>query len=162
MKKYRALLAGVALATLAFASGFVWGQTTIVPTALSDNETWQVGNGAGGPSYFVTSGIMRNSVGVVLSTLAAPLAFPNGKGNLCITAQPAAAANITLPTTPTDGQIFEAINCTASNFATNAFSIVPSGSQTLLGGNIALTTLAAGASRELRYVLSTNTWYPLR
>jgi hypothetical protein len=58
--------------------------------------------------------------------------------------------------------IVQVVNGTTSNFATNVFSIVPASGQTLTGGNIALTTLAAGASRELRYVAATTTWYPMR
>lgn len=156
------MMVGAAFAALATA-GAVWAQTTLVSNTFTDNETWAVAvGGPGGPSTFINLGAVRNTQGIVQSTLAAPFQMPNNKSDICITAQPASAANVTLPAAPTDGMIFEAINCTTSAFVTNVFSIVPSGSQTLLGGNIALTTLAAGASRELRYVLATNTWYPIR
>ena len=155
------MLVGVALATLAFAA---WGQVTgLLPTSFNGNESWQVAlQGPGGTSEYVTTGIMQNSQGIATSTLAAPLTMSASTADLCITAQPAGSANVTLPANPFNGQIVEVINCTTSNFAVNVFSIVPNTGQTLLGGNIPLTTLAAGASRELRYVLSTNTWYPLR
>ena len=159
MSRNLTLLAGAALFALA---GYAVGQQ-LAPTSFSGNESWVVAvQGPGGTSEFVTTGIMQNSQGIVTQTLAAPFTMSSNQADLCITAQPASGANITLPASPFNGQIFEVINCTASAFATNVFSIVPNTGQTLLGGNIALTTLAAGASRELRYVLSTNTWYPLR
>lgn len=162
MKFLKGMVVG-ALVALTFASGVVAQITGLLPTSYSGNEVWSIAiGGPGGPSTFASTASMRNSTGVQLATLAAPLAVPSTTANVCITAQPAGAANLTLPTPAFDGQIFEAINCTTGAFATNVFSIVPAAGQTLLGGNIALTTLAAGASRELRYVLSTNTWYPLR
>lgn len=158
-------MVGAALAALTFTAGALWAQQ-LVPTSFNGSESWSVAlQGPGGTSEFVNTSMVRNSTGVLLSTLAAPLTLPSNPAsvaNLCITAQPASGANITLPAVPFDGQIFEAINCTTGAFATNVFSIVPAAGQTLLGGNIALTTLAAGTSRELRYALSTNTWYPLR
>lgn len=154
------LLAGAALAALTV--GYAWGQS-IVPGQLSGNECWNAGQGPGGPSTgFVCTFMMNSTQSVTLSTGAAPQTMTNQQSDIIFTAQPAAAANVTLPAAPYNGQIVEVVNGTVSNFATNVFSIVPNTGQTLVGGNIALTTLAAGASKELRYVASTNSWYPLR
>lgn len=161
MRSVRAWMVGAAIAALAFTTGVVAQQITSL--TLSGNEAIVAAQGGpGGSSIFVTTAQLRNTTGVTLSTLAAPLTLTPLTADLCITAQPASAANITLPATPFDGEIFEVINCTTSAFATNVFSVAPNTGQTLLGGNIALTTLAAGASKELRYVLSTTTWYPMR
>jgi hypothetical protein len=106
--------------------------------------------------------MMNSTQSVATNTGAAAFTMTNQQSDIILTAQPAAAANITLPATPYNGQIVEVINGTTSAFATNVFSIVPNTGQTISGGNIALTTLAAGASKELRYVAATTTWYPVR
>jgi hypothetical protein len=106
--------------------------------------------------------MLNNTQGVALNTGASAFTVGPTVSDIILTAQPVAAANISTPILPLNGQILEVINGTTSAFATNVFSIIPSGSQTIQGGSIALTTLGAGASRELRYVLSTNTWYPVR
>ena len=130
---------------------------------ITGQECWNAGQGSGGPSAgYLCTFMVQNSQGVLTTALTAPMTMSQSASDIIITAQPAAAANITLPPSPLNGQIVEVVNGTTAAFATNVFSIVPSGSQTIVGGNIALTTLAAGASKELRYVQATNTWYPLR
>ena len=161
------LLAGAALlAALAFGAGALAQTTGLFPTSFTGNETWSVAlNGPGSQSEYVTSAMVRNTQGVTTNALTGAITLGNLQADLIITAQPASGANISLPPSPFDGQIVEVVNGTASAFATNVFSIIANSNganATLVGGSIALTTLAAGASKELRYVLSTNSWYPLR
>jgi len=160
MAKLRAFLAGAVIAALASAAS----AQPVTIFNLTGNECWNAGNGPGGPSAgFVCAYATRGTIGTVLNNGANPVTMNMNQSNLVLTAQPAAAANITLPPSPVpDGMVVEIINGTTGAFATNVFSIVPNTGQTLLGGNIALTTLAAGASKELRYSVTTNTWYPVR
>jgi hypothetical protein len=135
---------------------------TIVPGQLSGNECWNAGQGPGGPSTGFLCTFMLNSTQTVTATAGATsFTLTNQQSDIIFTAQPA-AITITLPAAPYNGQIVEFINGTVSNFVTNVITVQPNTGQTLVGGNITLTTLAAGASRELRYVSSTTSWYPVR
>lgn len=163
MKKLAAsFLAGAALTALALTAL----AQQLAPGSFTGTETWVVAlGGPGGTSEFVNTAMMRNTQGILTFAGGSAITMNNNSADVCLTAQPAAAANITLPPNPFDGQVVEVINCTTSNFATNVFSILANSggaNATLLGGSIALTTLGAGASRELRYSLVTNTWYTLR
>jgi hypothetical protein len=156
MRKFTLALAVAALAAPALAQ-------PVTQNTLTGNECWSAGQGPGGPSTFICSGLVTSSQTVITSTMAASLAIPNNVADLIITAQPANSTTITLPASPVaNGAIVEVVNGTISNFVTNVCTIQPAAGQTLVGGNVAITTLAAGASREFRYVLATNSWYPLR
>lgn len=161
MTKFRALLAGAVIAALA--TGLALAQISgLTSRTLGGLEAWSVGvGGPGGPSFFVTSAQMRNSQGVgttattsgtitsAASTSVASLVFTTAS----------VSATVNLPPTPYDGEIFEIINGTAGAF-TQCTVAVTDGS-TIVG---AATTgaLAASASAEWRYVLSTNSWYRMR
>lgn len=154
------LLLGAALAAL---SGSAWAQS-IVPGQLSGQECWNAGQGPGGPSIgFLCTFMLNGTQGVSTTTGAANFTLTNQQSDIIFTAQPA-AITITLPAVPYNGQIVEFINGTTSAFVTNVITVQPNTGQTLTGGNITLTTLAAGASRELRYVGQTGAgiWYPVR
>jgi hypothetical protein len=157
MKK--ALVAGVVFAALA---GIAIGQQ-LTTTGFNGNETWTVAvGGPGGGSQFVTMGQVRNSTGYTLNPVVGSLTIPNNTNRFIVTAQPA-VATISLPLSPVfDGQMIEVVNGTASAFAANAVTLQPNTGQTLIGGNVTLTTLGAGASIEVQYSLSNNTWYRIR
>lgn len=156
----KALVAGAIIALAGV--GFVAAQQ-LTTTTFSGNETWTVAvGGIGGQSQSVTMGQVRNSTGYTLNPVAGSLTIPNNTNRFIITAQPA-VATISLPLSPVfDGQMIEVVNGTASAFAANAVTVQPSAGQTLIGGNVTITTLAAGASTEFQYSLSNNTWYKLR
>jgi len=146
--------------------GLVVGLATaqpLGPTSLTGNEVVSMAiGGPGGPSIFVSTGMLRNSTGYTTTTVTTGVTIPNNTNRYIITAQPS-AATITLPISPVfDGSMIEVVNGTASAFSTNVVNIAPNTGQTLVGGNIAITTLAAGASVELIYSLSNNTWYRVR
>jgi len=153
---------GVGAAVAALTAAIVYGQQ-LVPTTLTGNEvaTFAIG-GPGGPSTFVSVAQLRNSTGYILNAVTASLTIPNNTNRFIITAQPA-VATILLPVSPVfDGSMIEVINGMAAAFVTNAVTIQPNTGQTLVGGNVTITTLAAGASVEFQYSLSNNTWYRLR
>jgi hypothetical protein len=140
----------------------VWAQP-VGQSTLSGNECWNAGQGPGGPSTgFVCAYMTRNSQGIFPTPgSVGSFTMTPQQSDVVFTAQPI-AQTITLTPTPIDGQIVEFVNGTVAAFVTNVITVAPSAGQTLVGGNITLTTLAAGASRELRYSAATNSWYPLR
>lgn len=161
MTKLRALLAGAVIAALAF-TGFLWAQT-VTQTVLSGNECWNAGQGPGGPSAgFVCVNVVNSVQPIGTNSGAASFTIPNNVATTVLTAQPA-VSTITLPPLPvSNGAIVEIVNGTASAFATNVVTVAPNSGQTLLGGNITITTLAAHASVEFRFNLANTTWYQLR
>lgn len=161
MTKFRALMAGVVIAALA-SIGVLWAQG-VTPTTLNGNEVIVAAiGGPGGPSTFVSTGQLRNSTGYVTTTVTGSTTIPNNTNRYIITAQPS-VATVSLPASPVfDGSMIEVVNGTAAAFATNAVTVNPNTGQTLVGGNITITTLAAGASVEVIYSLPNNTWYRVR
>lgn len=136
---------------------------------LSGNEAWKIGQGAGGPSAYITSDLLRNSSQVVPTTITgaatigvSTLAKLTDGGYLIITAQPS-AATITLPPNPfTGGGLVFVCNPTAAAFATNVVTLAPNTGQTLTGGNITLTTLAANTCVGVIFNRSNTTWYRIQ
>ena len=94
MTKRQTLLAGVVIA--AFAFGAAQAQQ-LVPN-LSGNETWNCGQGPGGPSQFCTSTLMRNTTGYTLvgtgGTVNTTVAFGTAK---LIATGAITTWNVTLP-----------------------------------------------------------------
>lgn len=161
MTRFRTLLAGAALA-LAFAGG-VWAQTGLTSRSLSGTEAWQVGQGIGGASFFVTSGQMRSSQGVITTSQVTGTLSPaltNVTATLISTAAATGAMVVQLPTVPWDGEIFEWVNGAAGAFTTGNTVVTTDGS-TIQGANTT-GALAAATSIEFRYVLSSNIWYRVR
>lgn len=159
MRMFRRAMGGVAIATLTIALAVA---QPVTQNTLSGSECWSAGQGPGGPSTFICANLLRNTVGMFLTPGAATLQLTPAQSSVIFTAQPP-TMTITLPASPVpDGMMVELVNGTAAAFATNVLTVTVGGSQTLIGGNILLTTLAAGTSREIRYSLGTNTWYPAR
>ena len=163
MTRLKLMLSGAVIAALGGLAGYGWAQTIAVFNATG-NECWNASaGGPGGPSAgYICTFLTRNSEGTSTSTGAAAQTLTYQTSSLILTAQPASGANITLPSPAPDGMVVEVINGTTGAFSANVFSVVPNSGQTLVGGNVALTTLAAGTSREFRFVAATNTWYPIR
>jgi hypothetical protein len=160
MTKLRALLAGALLA-LAFAGGYAWAQQ-LTSRTLTGLETWQAGlGGPGGTSQFITTGQIRNSQGVITTAQTSGTLTPvvtSVTASIIYTAA-SVSTTIQLPPLPFDGEIFEIVNGSAGAF-TQCTVTTTDGSS--LQGATTTGALAAAASTEWRYVLSTNTWYKLR
>lgn len=161
MAKLRTLLVGAAIAALAFGGGLL--AQGVVQSTLTGSECWNAGQGPGGPTAgFVCSNLVTSVQAVATNSGAASFTIGNNVATTILTAQPA-VSTITLPASPvSNGAIAEIVNGTASAFSTNAVTVAPNSGQTLLGGNITITTLAAHASVEFRYNLANTTWYQLR
>lgn len=157
MTKLRALLLG---ALAALGCGLAWAQQTITTPTLSGNEAWQVGQGIGGSSFFVTSSQIRNSQGVQFTALASgALTIPNTTATLISTVVVSSGLAVTAPPAPFDGEIFiYSNNSSGANTATMTFTA--NTGQTVNSGAIA--TLAQYASAEWRYSVANVTWYRIR
>lgn len=139
---------------------------SIVQDNLSGNEAWSAGQGPGGPGAYITSNLVRNSGAIVAATITTNATLGGGAlapliegGTLIITAQPS-AATITLPPNPfTNGGIVYVCNPTAAAFATNVVTLAANTGQTVSGGAIALTTLAANTCVRVQFNRATTTWY---
>lgn len=155
----KALLAGVVIA--AFAGGVAAQQLT--SRTLTGSESWVISvGGPQGTSMYTTSAQFRNSQGVTTTatTSGTLSSLTTSTATLISTAAAGGSMVVDLPPTPFDGEIFEWANGTGSAFTTGNTIAVTDGS-TIQGSN-ATGALAAAASIEFRYVLSTNTWYKLR
>lgn len=161
MAKLRSLLAGAAIAALAF-TAVLWAQQ-LTSRTLTGLETWVVAQGGPqGQSQYVTSAQFRNSQGVTTTALTTGTlsTLTTSTATLVSTAAAGGSLVVNLPATPFDGEIFEWVNGTGSAFTTGN-TVATTDSSTIQGSN-ATGALAAAASIEFRYVLATNTWYKLR
>ena len=150
--------------TLAFMAGmciYALGQA-ITSRTLTGNETWSISiGGPGGSSIFVTTSQVRNAQGVTTTaTTTGTLVTTTNTATLISTAAAGGSMVVDLPPLPFDGEIFEWVNGAAGAFTTGNTVATTDGS-TIQGSNATLA-LAAAASIEFRYSISTNTWYKLR
>lgn len=144
---------------------------SVIQDNISGNECWNSGQGPGGPSTgWLCANTVRNSWAKVAITPAgsATLGVTTGYtalrqgGNLIITAQPA-AGTYTLPPNPVpDGTLIGVCNPTASPFATNVTTLAANTNQTLVGGSITLTTLAAVTCVRVQFNRANTTWYRIQ
>ena len=149
---------------LLLAAGMALAQNTTFFQSLTGNEVLEAASNAGGSSAYVGVNTIRNTQGLSLNgTQTGVVQLTTAQTRYIINSQPASALTLTLPASPVpDGQIQEIINGTTSAFAVQAITITPASGQTLVGGNVSATTLAAKSSIEFRYSLSNNTWYQVR
>ena len=142
---------------------------SVIYQDLSGNECWNAGEGPGGPSQFLCADVLRNSWQIVATTISASATFGAATlgqlrygGNLVLTAQPL-AATLTLPPNPVpDGTLAGVCNPTAAAFSTNVVTLAPNTGQTLTGGNIALTTLAATTCVRVQFNRPNTTWFRIQ
>lgn len=162
MKYRKTLLAGALVAALA---GVAWAQS-VVQDNLSGNETWNVGQGPGGPGGFITSNMVRSSIAKILNAASGTygsgaLATLGEGGFVIFTTQPLATTTLTLPPSPvTDGAIAGFCNATASNFATTAIAFATSIGQSLT--SISITALTATSCVEVTFDRTTLSWLRTR
>lgn len=160
MTKLRALLAG-ALVALAFAGGIASAQL-ITSRSLTGSEVVSMATGGpGGPSIFVPSAQLRNSTGVATTALTTGTlsTLTNTFGSTLISTTASVSLTVNLPANPWDGEIFEWVNGTAGAFTAGTIAVTDGST---IVGSTATGALAASASVEFRYVLSTNSWYKVR
>ena len=163
---YRALLlAGTAL--LAFggwvlAQGFSPPTGTITQQQITGNECWSVGQGPGGIGNTLCSWLIQTTTQPYLTTLAAPITLTPQQSLVIVTAQPMAGSNVTAPASPPNGMSVTIANGTNANFATAVWSFLVNTGQTFVNGPLVLTVLASGASHQVVYISSNNSWYQVR
>lgn len=152
------LLAG---AIFALAAGVAVAQS-VVQDNLSGNETWQAGQGPGGPGGFITSNMTRNSTQKVLNAVSGTfgtgaLAALNFGGLVLFTTQPLTTTVLTLPPSPVnDGARAGFCNVTAGAFATTSISFATNIGQSLTA--ISLNNLAAFTCIQVVFDRGTLTW----
>lgn len=140
---------------------------------LSGNESWNAGQGPGGPSSFIFADLVRNSNQIVISpsiTAAVTIGVSTGMtalrwgGNLMTVLQPLAAV-ITMPPNPfPDGGIVGICNGTNAAYATNIVTVAANTGQTMVptGAAITLTTLAAATCVRYQFNRPTTSWYKVQ
>lgn len=158
----RSLYTWAIAAAIVFSLG-VWAlaQTGLTSRTLTGNEAWPVGiGGPQGPSIFVTTAQIRNSQGptTTASTSGTLSTLTTSTASLVFTAA-SVSTTVNLPATPYDGEIFEVIN--GSGGAFTQCTVAATDGSTIVNG-ATTGALAAGASAEWRYVLSTTSWYRMR
>jgi hypothetical protein len=174
MRKYAyGLAAGVACAALA--TSWLWAQPVIQNT-FTGLECWEVGQGPGGPGTYACSQSFRGSTNNLPLTATGSWTMgatsanttPNNTatlvygGSVLYTANPSGPPTITLPPNPlTDGTIVAVCNTTSGAFTTGG-SVTANTGQTLSGGNISITTLAAFTCVVAQWNLANATWYRIR
>ena len=159
MTKFRSLLAGVAIATLAFIGGAIC--QSVATFTLTGNEVVSMAiGGPGGPSIFVPSAELRGTSGyIVNAAVSGTINLTNVVNRLVNTSVISGAQTVNAPANPFDGENFELVNANASpNTATVTFTAAAG--QTVNSGAVA--TQAAQSSAEWMYITATTTWIRMR
>lgn len=145
--------------------------TNLVPTAFSGLETFVAAvQGPASESEFVTSGMLRNTTGGIVSTATTgTIAWPTTSiGG--IPAPPAQYSTIVytgtnptitqdLPPNPFDGEIVELV---ASTTSSGTVTIATTDGSSLVPSSPTFATPTGGTSTQFYYLKSTNTWYRMR
>lgn len=111
----------------------------------------------------ITTGVMRNTTGYLISTTATGTATPTPTSlanNYYLTAALTGPVTINLPASPPDGQLFSVVNGTGSAF-TQTITVAATDGSTIANGATAVN-LAAAASEEWQYTVSSRIWYRQR
>lgn len=172
----------VGAAVAAPAATWLYAQP-VTQTTLTGIETWNAGQGPGGPSNFISSDMVRGSGrNTVLSAVSGNLTIGAACGNctqvgtptlatitgitggdILVTAQPSAAV-WSLPVNPVgDGIQIGICNATNAAWVTNAQTVaVTAGQGQTSPTNNTITATAAGACARFQYNLSQLTWYRIQ
>jgi len=114
---------------------------------------------------FCSTATVRGGTQAV-TAVTASATLPNTATTLIITPQPAPTGSVlTLPASPSDGQVLRFCNGTASAFTTNTVTVVVNTGQSSVPTGppvLTLTTLAANTCQAVQYAASTNTWYRIQ
>jgi len=129
---------------------------TVVQSTLSGNETWNVGQGPGGPGGFITSNLIRNSSAIATKSGSGAATSTAAPGTLCWVGTAPTTWAVTLPSSPGDGT--EVRLCTDTTLTTMV--TVTAGSGDTLTTTFSSQTLTANASFPAwQYYRSTKIWY---
>lgn len=155
MKNLRhTLLAG---ALVALAIGVAYAQSVVQPT-LSGNETWNVGQGPGGPGGFITSNMVRNSTTFATTSGSGAATSTGTGGTLLWTSTAPTTWAVTLPATPADGTS----QCLSTDTTLTSRVTVTAASGDTLSATFASQTVTAFTPVCWQYVYSSKTWYRTR
>ena len=116
-------------------------------------------NGPGGTLQDVTAAQLRNATGVATTAATTGTYVSTTSTATLVSTAASVSLTVDLPPKPYDGEIFEWLNGSAGAFTAGTIAVTDG--STIVNGSTA-GTLAAGASIEYRYVLSTNSWYRMR
>jgi hypothetical protein len=155
---------------LAIAAAFVLGAAGIALgqagwyqiTSPVGTEKVEVNNGVSAYQNYVTINQIRNATGyLTVGTGGTVNSTPTNVVNNLIATGAITTWNVTLPSSPTDGQLFAVINSTGSAFTTNTTVTAPGGA-TLAVAFASQTLAANGGGAEWQYQASNTTWYRVR
>jgi hypothetical protein len=153
MTKLRALLLG---ALAALGCGYAIAQVTLTSPTLTGNEIWQVGQGIGGQSFFVTSGQIRNSPAMKTFSGAGAQTYQmvGADSTLFWVGTAPTTWTITTPLIPWDGQ---RITLATDTTLTTLVTLTPATGQTLQAA-FAAQTVTAGTPVVWQYTIGTTKW----
>lgn len=142
---------------------------SVIYQDLSGNECWNAGQGPGGPSAWLCTDVVRNSMQKVAGAVSGSNTFGTGTlaklrygGLVIFTTQPLAVTALTLPPNPVpDGAIAGFCNPSNNAFATTAISFITSTGQTL-NSAVSFTALTATTCVQVMFNRANLTWYRIR
>ena len=154
MNLKHALLAGT-LAVLTVV-GAAYAQT-VVQNQLSGNETWNVGQGPGGPGGFITSNMIRNSTAMTsISGSGAATSVGIGGTIVWVGTAPTTWA-VTLPTAPPNGTVQ---TLTSDTTLSSRVTVTAGTGDTIsTGAQFTSATLTALSVTGWQYLSSSKTWF---
>jgi hypothetical protein len=155
----------------AVVGGYAWAQGIIPLASPVGPELLTVyplapGGGLGGGQAQININQVRNSTGYQLVTGAATVttvgttSVDNLIGTGTFSGSP--SWTVTMPASAFDGELFSIISTTGASVPT--LTVNAAAGQTILGGNLAASTLisTAPASLEWQFSTATSTWYRVR
>lgn len=133
---------------------------SVVQQTLSGNETWSAGQGPGGPSGFITSNLVRNSSAIAITSGSgsATSVMTNAQSTIVWTGAAPTSWSVTLPPTPSAGQIVRLGTTTTLTTMLN----VSAAAGTSLATAVSSATLTAQTSMVFQYYEPTKTWYQVQ
>jgi|SRR5882672_2516289 len=156
MIKLRTLLVGVVLA-LAVASPAIysWAQT-VVQGQITGQETWQVGQGPGGPGAFINIDTVRGSEPMATKSGSGAATSTAVAGTLCWVGTAPTTWAVTLPVAPANGTMVKL--CSDTTLTTMV--TVTAGTGDTLTTTFSSQTITANASfPSWQYFSTTKIWY---
>lgn len=132
----------------------------VVQNQVTGNETWQVGQGPGGPGSFLNIGGASNRAAITLVSGSGGVTttMTQAQSTLMWTGAAPTTWTVTLPTPAYDGQI---VTLGTDTTLTTMVTVNPASGQTL-SATYNSQTLTAVTSVEFQFVNSSLKWFRLR
>lgn len=127
-----------------------------VANNLSGNETWQAGQGPGGPGAYITADMVRNSAQVTTTSGSGAATSTGTGGTLIWTGTAPTTWAVTLPRNPPDGTIQR---ITTDTTLTTLVTVTAASGDTLVAAFASQTLTANTTVVAWQYNRPNTTWY---